>query len=65
MSTGYEGELDVVEPVALGDRPRELPGVDRLLLEQDALRGRPSAAALGDRGLDLLGTDVAEGRARR
>ena len=43
-----DGEVDVVEAVALGDRPRELVGVDRALLEQQRLRRAPGGA----RGLD-------------
>ena len=40
-----DGEVDVVEPVALGDRARELVGVDDALLEQQRLGGRPAVRA--------------------
>ena len=39
-----DGEVDVVEPVALGDRPRELVGGDRALFEQQLL-GRAARRA--------------------
>ena len=50
------GEVDVVEPVALGDRARELVGADRALLDQQPLR----RAGGGARRLDRL-----RGRRRR
>src|SRR5207342_1024213 len=55
-----DGEVDVIEAVALGGRPRELFVVDRALLEQQRLRRAPGAAGRLDRGLDDLGGDVAE-----
>ena len=47
-------EIDVIEPIALGDGLRELLGGDRTLLEQQVLRRVPRRAGLVDRLLDPL-----------
>ena len=55
-----DGEVDVVEAVALGDRARELVGVDRALLEQQLLGGAPGGAGLFDRLARAVFGDEAE-----
>ena len=55
-----DGEVDVVEPVALGDRARELLGADLALLEQQRLRRAAGDAGLLDRRLGDLSGGVAE-----
>ncbi len=50
----------MVEPVALGDRPRELVGADRPLVEQQRLGWHPGRAGFLHRRLHGLGTGVAE-----
>ena len=57
---GVEGEVDMVEAVALGDRPRELAGVDRVLLQQQPLGRFAGEPALPHRRLDPFGAEKAE-----
>ena len=55
-----DGEVDVVEAVALGDGAGELVGVDRPLLEQQLLGRRPGGAGLFDRLAGAVFGDEAE-----
>ncbi len=53
-------EVDVIEAVALGDRPRELVGAEHPLLDHQCLRGASGGARLGDRLVDPIGGEIAE-----
>ena len=53
-------EVDVVEPVALGDRAGELIGAEHPLLDHQRLRRAAGRPGLGDRLVDPLGGEVAE-----
>ncbi len=55
-----EAEVEVVEAVALGDRPRELIAVDHLVLAQERFGGPAGAARLVDHLVDALASRVAE-----
>ena len=54
------GEVDVLEPVALGDRPRELVAVDQAPFEKQVLGGATRVAPFFDRLRGAVLGDIAE-----